>query len=88
MTGVGAAVVADDEVVLFGEEIDDLALGLVAPLQADDTGTRVRSARRHETRSMVTVRSQLEAPRMTQPSLPLQVEFRPQCGHSMFAVEN
>ena len=38
VAGVGAAVVADDEVVLVGEEIDDLALGLVAPLQADDTG--------------------------------------------------
>ena len=38
VAGVGAAVVANDEVVLVGEEIDDLALGLVAPLQADDTG--------------------------------------------------
>ena len=37
MAGVGAAVVADDEIVLIGEEIDDFALGLVAPLQADDT---------------------------------------------------
>ena len=37
MAGVGAAVVADDEIVLLGEQIDDLALGLVAPLQADDT---------------------------------------------------
>src|SRR5260370_1140246 len=35
---VGAAVVADHEVVLLGEQIDDLALGLVAPLKADDTG--------------------------------------------------
>ena len=38
MAGVGAAVVADDEIVLVGEQIDDLALGLIAPLQADDTG--------------------------------------------------
>ena len=38
VAGVGAAVVADDEIVLVGEQIDDLALGLVAPLQADDTG--------------------------------------------------
>ena len=38
VAGVGAAVVADHEVVLVGEQIDDLALGLVAPLQADDTG--------------------------------------------------
>ena len=44
MAGVGAAVVADDEVVAVGEQIDDLALGLVAPLQADDTG----AGERHE----------------------------------------
>src|SRR2546421_444748 len=36
--GIGTAVIANDQVVLFGEEIDDLAFGLVAPLQADDTG--------------------------------------------------
>ena len=36
VAGVGAAVVADDEVELVAEQIDDLALGLVAPLQADD----------------------------------------------------
>ena len=35
VAGVGPAVVADDEVVLVAEQIDDLALGLVAPLQAD-----------------------------------------------------
>ena len=46
VAGVGAAVVADDEVVLVGEQIDDLALGLVAPLQADDTGAGVRNALR------------------------------------------
>ena len=38
VAGVGAAVVADDEVVLVAEQIDDLPLGLVAPLQADDAG--------------------------------------------------
>jgi hypothetical protein len=38
MAGVGAAVVTYDEVVLVSEEIDDFPLGLVAPLQADDTG--------------------------------------------------
>src|SRR5205085_10727153 len=38
VAGVGAAVVADDEVVAVGEEVNDLALGLVAPLEADDTG--------------------------------------------------
>ncbi len=37
--GVGPAVVADDEVELVAEQIDDLALGLVAPLQADDART-------------------------------------------------
>ena len=38
VAGVGPAVVADDEVVPLGEQIDDLAFGLVAPLEADDTG--------------------------------------------------
>src|SRR5262249_17140224 len=38
VAGVGPAVVADHEVVLVGEEIDDFSLGLVAPLKADDTG--------------------------------------------------
>ena len=38
MAGVGSAVETDHEVVLIGEQINDLALGLVAPLQADDTG--------------------------------------------------
>ena len=35
VAGVGPAVVADDEVELVAEQIDDLPLGLVAPLQAD-----------------------------------------------------
>src|SRR2546429_427961 len=38
MTCIGAAVVANDEIMLFREQIDDFAFGLVAPLQADDTG--------------------------------------------------
>ena len=33
MPGVGAALVADDDIVLLGQQVDDLALGLVAPLQ-------------------------------------------------------
>ena len=37
MAGIGASVIANDDVVLIGEEIDDFAFGLVAPLQADDT---------------------------------------------------
>src|SRR6266404_8028359 len=40
MASVGAAVVADDEIVLIGEQIDDFALGLIAPLQSDDTSGR------------------------------------------------
>ena len=36
--GVGPAVVAGDGVELRGEHVDDLALALVAPLQADDGG--------------------------------------------------
>ena len=38
MPCVGASVEAYDDVMLVGEEIDDFAFGLVAPLQADDTG--------------------------------------------------
>ena len=40
VAGVGPALVADDDVVLLGQQIDDLALGLVAPLQTDDTRSR------------------------------------------------
>ena len=35
MTGVVAALVADDEVHLFGDEVGEFALTLVAPLRAD-----------------------------------------------------
>src|SRR5262249_2817945 len=40
VAGVGPAVVADHELVPVPEQIDELPLGLVAPLQADDTGAR------------------------------------------------
>ena len=43
MAGIGPALVADDDIVLLGEQIDDLALGLVAPLQSDNTGGRHRN---------------------------------------------
>ena len=46
MAGVGPALVADDDIVLLGEQIDDLALGLVAPLQSDHTRGRHRNAPR------------------------------------------
>ena len=36
--GVGAALVAADEVGLLREQVDDLALALVAPLRPDDDG--------------------------------------------------
>ena len=36
MPGVGAAGPADDEARLLGQEVDDLPLALVAPLNADD----------------------------------------------------
>ena len=35
---VGAALVADDDVRVLGEQVDDLALPLVAPLRPDDDG--------------------------------------------------
>ena len=38
VAGVGAAVVAHDHVEVLGQPVDDLALALIAPLQADDGG--------------------------------------------------
>ena len=40
VAGVGAALVADDDVGPRGEEVDDLPLPLVAPLRADDDDIR------------------------------------------------
>ncbi len=36
VAGVGAALVADDEIGALGEHVDDLALAFVSPLGADD----------------------------------------------------
>ena len=38
MPGVRPALIADDDIVLIRQQVDDLALGLVAPLQSDHTG--------------------------------------------------
>ena len=38
VSGVVAAQIADDDVVPIGQQVDDLALGLIAPLEADDGG--------------------------------------------------
>ena len=38
MPGVGPAAIADDDVGVLGEEIDDLSFAFIAPLQADDAG--------------------------------------------------
>ena len=38
VAGVGPPLVADDKVVLLGEEIDELPLRFVTPLQTDDAG--------------------------------------------------
>ena len=38
VAGVVAALVADDQVHLLGDEVGELALALVAPLGADDDG--------------------------------------------------
>ena len=48
MSGVGAALVADDQVGPLREDVDELALALVAPLSADDhdaSGSRVEHGR-------------------------------------------
>ena len=40
MARVGAALVADHDVLVLGEQVDDLAFGLVAPLQTNNARTR------------------------------------------------
>jgi hypothetical protein len=35
MARIGPALVADDDVGVFGQDIDDLALAFIAPLDAD-----------------------------------------------------
>ena len=37
MAGVGPALITDDDVVLFGQQVDDLPFGFIAPLQTDHT---------------------------------------------------
>jgi hypothetical protein len=39
VTGISAAIESNNEIVLRSQEIDNFAFSLVAPLQADDTGT-------------------------------------------------
>jgi hypothetical protein len=51
VAGVVAAVVADNDVVLGGQEVDDFTLGLIAPRQADAPTRRrrpFREPRRYE----------------------------------------
>ena len=40
VAGVGASLVADDDVVLVAQAVDDFSLGLVTPLKAHDAGRR------------------------------------------------
>ena len=40
MAGVGPALVADDHIMLLGQQVDELAFGLVAPLQTDNASAR------------------------------------------------
>ena len=42
--GVRAALVAADDIGFLGEQVDDLALALVAPLRPDDRRSRARRA--------------------------------------------
>jgi hypothetical protein len=44
VAGVPAALEADDEIGLLGQDVDDLALPLVAPLDADDAAGGVQFA--------------------------------------------
>ena len=36
VAGVGAALIADDDLVVLGEDVDEFAFGFVAPLQTDN----------------------------------------------------
>ena len=47
VAGVRPPLVAHDHVMLIAEEVDDLSLGLVAPLKAHDTASMARLARSH-----------------------------------------
>jgi hypothetical protein len=47
VAGVCAAAIADDDVSVFGEEIDDFPLALVAPLEAYDGGIALEERRSH-----------------------------------------
>jgi hypothetical protein len=40
MPGIGAALIADDDVVLLGEQIDNFAFGFIAPLQTNNARGR------------------------------------------------
>ena len=39
MTGIGTTVIPNNQIVLVGQQINNLTLSLVAPLQTDDTST-------------------------------------------------
>jgi hypothetical protein len=40
VAGIGAALVANDDIVSIGQQVDDFTFGLISPLQSDDTSTR------------------------------------------------
>ena len=63
-SGVGPALVADHDVVLLGQQVDDLPLGLVAPLQSDDTRCRHRTRPQPRPQPTASVR-----PRQADPGL-------------------
>src|SRR5262249_11356165 len=43
VAGVGAAAVADDDIGLLGQKIDDFALAFIAPLKAEDAGISLKN---------------------------------------------
>ncbi len=43
MAGVAAPLVADDDIVLFGQQVDEFAFGFVSPLQTDHASHRHRT---------------------------------------------
>jgi hypothetical protein len=46
VAGVAAALVADDDFVLIGQQVDEFSLGFVSPLQPNDTGNAHRRTSR------------------------------------------
>jgi hypothetical protein len=48
MSGIGAAAIANDNIILLGENIDNLAFAFIAPLQTNNADIHIYSFKKHE----------------------------------------